>query len=181
MLPLSFYLALIDDKEDHNRFTVLYNEYWQDTWYVANKVLKDAQLSEEIVQETFIIVARKIADIDTDNPKRAKAYIATIAQHLAYEKAKERKNEIITKTGDILEEKYPVPINYEDKAIDISRRRDFIECAKKLDKKFFVVIKLRADGHSFKEIGDTLSITDNTAKQRYHRGIKKILEMMGEI
>ena len=180
MLSLAVLLDLIDDQEDRNKFDVLMNKYWKDAWYVANRVLNDKHLAEDIVQDTFEIVARKIKTINTDIPRKTKSYITTIAEHLAYDKLEERNNTIIFSVEDIIEDNYSISIDIESLLMDSSRRDDVLSAARSLDKFYSTPLLLYFDNLPHKEIAEILKISENAARQRVHRAKIKVLKILGE-
>jgi RNA polymerase sigma-70 factor (family 1) len=46
-------------KGDEPAFTHIYNHYWDKLYYIAHKLLKDADAAEEIVQEVFLTLWKK--------------------------------------------------------------------------------------------------------------------------
>ncbi len=47
------YLSMIELEEDKNKFEQLYITYKQTMFYVANRILKDEYLSEDVVHQAF--------------------------------------------------------------------------------------------------------------------------------
>ena len=56
-----FFLTLLDDPEEQQKFTEIYYQYRHFLWYVANQKLQDAHLAEDAVQETFLKAYRSLA------------------------------------------------------------------------------------------------------------------------
>lgn len=47
------YLAMIELEEDRHKFEKLYITYKQTMFYVANRILRDKYLSEDVVHQAF--------------------------------------------------------------------------------------------------------------------------------
>ncbi|GHV34472.1 hypothetical protein FACS18949_10590 [Clostridia bacterium] len=54
---LAFYLTMIPE-EDREDFTDLYNRYEKRMLYIARQRTGDEHLAEDVVQETFLIIAK---------------------------------------------------------------------------------------------------------------------------
>ena len=68
-----FFLTLLDDPEEQQKFTEIYYQYRHFLWYVANQKLQDAHLAEDAVQEAFLALTRhmdKIEDVHSDRARR---------------------------------------------------------------------------------------------------------------
>jgi RNA polymerase sigma-70 factor (family 1) len=68
-------------KGDETAFTHIYNAYWDKLYYIANRLLKDSNAAEEIVQEVFLTLWKKkeTLTIDSINP-----YLAAMTRYAVY-------------------------------------------------------------------------------------------------
>lgn len=48
------YLTMIDSEEDKSKFEKLYLTYRQTMFYVANRIIKDEYIAEDIVHQSFL-------------------------------------------------------------------------------------------------------------------------------
>lgn len=76
--PLSYYLALIEDARDQNKFEYLYNTYHKQMYYAAYRILKDSQYAEDAVHEAFLRLARNISKVDDETSKETKNFVMLI-------------------------------------------------------------------------------------------------------
>ena len=64
---LTFYLSLIEDHQYDSKFERVYTKYEKLMFAVTLEVTKNFYDAEEALDDAFIIVAKKIADIREDN------------------------------------------------------------------------------------------------------------------
>lgn len=72
-----FFLTLLDDPEEQQKFTEIYYQYRHFLWYVANQKLQDAHLAEDAVQEAFLALTRHMDKIEDVHSDRARNFLAT--------------------------------------------------------------------------------------------------------
>ncbi len=58
-----FYLLLLDSYEDKSKFEQLYIAYRDLMYYVAYKILRDAQQSEDAVHTAFLKIIKRFSDL----------------------------------------------------------------------------------------------------------------------
>lgn len=78
-----FFLTLLDDPEEQQKFTEIYYQYRHFLWYVANQKLQDAHLAEDAVQEAFLALTRHMDKIEDVHSDRARNFLATIVRSKA--------------------------------------------------------------------------------------------------
>ena len=88
---LSYYLALIDNAEDQNKFEYLYNHYQKQMYYTAKKILNDAFIAEDAVHEAFVKIARNMNKIDDETSDRTKAFVMIVTENAAKDVYRKRK------------------------------------------------------------------------------------------
>lgn len=86
------FCAMIDSDEDKLTFEQLYQKYKNLVYYIANERLKDTHLSEDVVQDTFIQIAKNMEKFQDVSSKRTKNLIACIANGKAIDLIRSRKN-----------------------------------------------------------------------------------------
>ena len=69
------YLNIIQSRSDRDKFEDLYSTYKQTMFYVANKIIKDQYLSEDIVHQAFL---RIIDNLDKINEIKCHKTLLTI-------------------------------------------------------------------------------------------------------
>lgn len=90
---LGYYLTLIEEEEDRSKFERLYHAQRHNMLYVAQQVLSDRALAEDVVQEAFLRLTRCLHKIDDPTSHKTKAFVVIITKRLAinvYNKRKQR-------------------------------------------------------------------------------------------
>jgi RNA polymerase sigma-70 factor (ECF subfamily) len=77
------FLSMIDTEEDRDKFIMIYNKYKSLLFYVANNILADPSLSEDVVHQAFIKIIENLDKIENINCHKTKSYIVTIVKHCA--------------------------------------------------------------------------------------------------
>ena len=152
----------------------IYKEYAKTVYYFLYSYTKDADLSEEITQETFV---RAIKSINRYNGKcKMSVWLCQIAKHVLYQKyyknKKENSIELRNNQEIIIESAENIVITTENKK-EIYKSIQVLEVLTK------EVIYLRLTGElSFKEIGEILNKTENWARVTFFRGKSKIIRSL---
>ncbi|WP_173003048.1 RNA polymerase sigma factor [Chitinophaga sp. SYP-B3965] len=73
-------LALLKDG-DETAFTEIYNHYWEPLYFMAHKRLQSAQDAEEIVQQVFLTLWQKRADLSIQS---LPFYLAAMVRYAIY-------------------------------------------------------------------------------------------------
>lgn len=85
---------MYDEKQKHDdEFIKIYMKYKTPVYFYVLSILKDAGLSEDIMQETFIKVRTNIYKYDSINNLRT--WIMKIARNLALNCLRDRKFELL--------------------------------------------------------------------------------------
>ena len=111
-----FFLTLLEDPEEQQKFTEIYYQYRHFLWYVANQKLQDAHLAEDAVQETFLALTRHLDKVEEVHSDRTRNFLATIVR---------------SKAVDILRKKLPeteLPEAYGEKQSGGARSCAFWAC-----------------------------------------------------
>lgn len=150
----------------------LYNKYANAIKNYIFCITKDIGLSEDIMQETFVVAINQINNFRGDC--EISVWLFSIAKKILYKKTKKSNiNSIISidefeiADNKILEEEYI----YKDNKLKL------FEALQKLDSNTREVIYLRLTGDlTFKEIGKILNKTENWAKVTFFRGKQKLIK-----
>ncbi len=135
-------------------------------------ITKDIELSEEIMQETFVVAIKQINKFRGDC--KISVWLCSIAKKILYKKTK--KNDL-KQTICIDELKIADSENVEEKCISNNNKLKLYETLQKLDADTREVIYLRLTGElTFEEIGKILHRTENWARVTFFRGKQKIIK-----
>ena len=171
-----FFLTLLDDQEEQQKFTEIYYQYRHFLWYVANQKLQDAHLAEDAVQETFLALTRHLDKVEEVQSDRTRNFLATIVR---------------SKAVDILRKKMPeteLPDTYGenqgsgdmlDQYLTKENYHRLVSCVLELDDTYRTVFEYKYMYQmSDAEIGDILGISAKNVNVRYFRARKKLQDMI---
>lgn len=175
---LGFYLALIDEPGDKEKFIEIYNTYNTFMFKVAMSVLHNEALAHETVQDCLLKIAATITDFPTLRSKKARAFVVIMVRNKSLDNLKlehnDKKEPIDTEetvSDDIISE-IMSDIGYKQLVTEIL----------KLDIIYRDILALRLIyEYSIDEICSLLDISENTAKSRIYRGRKILKERLEEI
>ena len=154
-------------------FDELYKTYYRQVFLYLLDLCKDPDLAEEITQETFFKVLKKI---DTFEGKCSMVtWMLQIAKNTFYNHCKKKKHFSTEECGDI-----PAKDNPENEAIDRDTAREIHLVLHKLEEPYKEVFWMRTFGElSFKEIGTIHGKTESWARVTFYRAKQKIKEALG--
>ncbi|WP_298352016.1 sigma-70 family RNA polymerase sigma factor [uncultured Dokdonia sp.] len=164
-------------QKDAMSFEKIYELYSESLFGVINSILHDKELSEEVLQDTFVKIWN---NSDRYNPKKGRffTWMLNIARNSAIDKTRskafknQRKNHTAEYFVDILEARGS--FNTSVDAIGIQKFVDVLEplCKKIIHFLFF-------KGYTQKETAEELEIPLGTVKTRNRICIKKLRDIVG--
>jgi len=169
------YLSIIESEEDKSKFEQLYITYRQTMFYVANRILRDEYLSEDVVHQAFLRIIDNLSKIDKIDCHKTKGFIVIIVEHIAIDFYRKRKREN--------------SISFDEVGIyieDVKNKSKFIlneieEAILKLPINYSIVLRLKySQGYTNKEISEILRISEENVRQRLVRGRNKLRESLSE-
>lgn len=153
-------------------FDKLYKTYYRQVFLYLLDLCKDPDLAEEITQETFFKVLKKI---DTFEGKSSiGTWMLQIAKNNFYNYCKKKKFENVEDWESI-----PAKDNPEKQVLDRDVAREIHLILHKLEEPYKEVFWMRIFGElSFREIGAIHGKTESWARVTYYRAKQKIKEEM---
>ena len=152
----------------------LYEEYFNSVYKYLLCLTHDANLSEELTQETFCKAIEKIHTFKGNC--KVSVWLCQIAKNLLineYNKSKKYHN-VPDEELVLLEDN----IKVEDTVILNNEKINLYKKMQKLDNNSKEVVYLRITGElSFKEIGNILNKSENWARVTFYRARKKLEEV----
>ncbi|MFM1653269.1 RNA polymerase sigma factor [Brevibacillus sp. B_LB10_24] len=153
----------------------IYTEYFQTVYKYLFCLTRDANLSEELTQETFYQALKTVKNFR--GQCKISVWLCQIAKHLWFKYWKKR-NKLDNFPLD--ESEFTLSLSITEKAIDeILMKEEKTELYRKiqgLDEQTKEVMLLRITGGlSFREIGDILSRNETWARVTFYRGKQKLL------
>jgi len=150
----------------------LYTEYFQTVFKYLFCLTFDADLSEELTQETFYQAIKTYDNFRGDC--KVSVWLCQIAKHLWYKECKKRKrntSEQIDELADRLESKEQV----ESLILTNESKMELFHKLQGFDEKTREVMYLRFTGElSFKEIGEILNKNETWARVTFYRVKQKL-------
>lgn len=147
----------------------LYKEYGKIVHHFLLSVCHDAQLAEELTQETFLQAFLSLERFD--GSCKISVWLCQIAKHLWYQRLRKQQNAPLP----LDEAEEPAVPSAEDSALVRQDQLDLLRQIHALPSEPREVLYLRAfGGLSFREIGDVMGRTENWARVTFYRGKEKL-------
>ncbi|MCA1056115.1 RNA polymerase sigma factor [Rossellomorea aquimaris] len=158
-------------------FEDVYHQFHRLIYHIAYKLTKDAHLSEDIVQETFMKAYRKwdtLIDF-----RKIQAWLSCIANRTAIDfirKESKRREDPVDDHGDYDSPFIAHSCGMVESELDLHLLEEEIEAGiRMLPASQQEVLRLKAiQGLSDKEIAQKLDLNPATVKTRYHRARKQL-------
>lgn len=163
---LAFYLALIDEEEDKQKFEKIYNKYRILMFSTAKTIFTDDRIAEEAVQEAFIKIAKNINQIEEIEGHKTRNFTVIITKNTCLDMLeKEKRHSGIASFEDVRE--LDASEDFDFNNID---KREFLNIIKGLseDDRNIILLKFY---HSYKEkeIAELLGISYSAMRKRMQR------------
>lgn len=154
---------------DRSAFKLLYTRYLNNLYRYAFLMCNNKETSEEIVQELFVKVWEKRADLTRVNSIKAYLYRCTKNMLLDYV----RKQQMESRIYDLLQQSTPSSATDCDNRVIHSQYYSLIrEAIQQLPKKRRQIVEMRTyDELSLDEIAANLSISKSVVKKQLYQGI----------
>ncbi len=172
---LSFYLTLIDEPSDKEKFTEIYEHYKGMMMQKAMSILHNSALAEEAVQESFVKIAKNIFKISSPICSKTASFIVIIVRNTSYDiLRREKPDRNVSLDEEISAENIEMPdINEVLSTVGINF---ILEVINGMDDKYRDALSLKyLYGYSNSEIAKLIGITEKNAEMRIYRA-KAILK-----
>ncbi len=165
---ITLYLMEIEEKEDKFKFEKIYYKYRKLMKYIAFDILKDEQLAEDAVQESFIRLTRHLNRIEEVDSYKTKAFIILIIKSAAIDLSRKEKKQYLEVLHENLEN-FSTSVTVEDNI-------ETNEIAAKINELPIIyrdILQLKVYHNlSDKEIADVLKISNSAVRKRLERARK---------
>ena len=157
---------------DRKAFVRLVERYQAMTSAITLSILREATCSEDAAQDAFITAWKKLATLR--EPAQFRPWLAAIARNRALEKLRKRRVELPLEEEQFSAESAPGPD-------EILSHRDDLEFALRVidslpEKYRTPLILFYREDQSIKLVAESLGLSEDTVKQRLHRGRKALRE-----
>ena len=177
-LSSSVPVCMTDYKTDQEKLSELYELYFHSLWYAAFGYLKDPQLAEDMVQETFIKVSEHLSNIKDVHSKMTKYFLITITRNKCIDYIRKR-----NRTPETLMENQEYPPEYDNLPLDHVIQQETVDeltrTVDSLDDTYRIPLKLRyINGLSNLEISRYTGLSVNLVAVRINRAKKMLKERL---
>lgn len=149
----------------------IYRDYANTVYKFLLSQCRDADLAEELTQETFYQAVRSVHRYD--GSCKLSVWLCQIAKHLWYQYLRRKEKAPQALSEDIV---LPAP-SAEDDVLAHQGHLELLRAIHALPEQTREVVYLRLFGDlSFREIGDVLGKTENWARVTFYRGKEKLKE-----
>ncbi len=151
----------------------LYKDYCQTVFKYLFCLTHEADLSEELAQETFYQALKTYSNFRDDC--KISTWLCQIAKHLWLKEYEKRKRYTLDSV-DKISENTPAKDNVEYEVLTGESKIELYQRLQCLDEKTREVMYLRLTGDlNFREIGDILKKNETWARVTFYRGKQKLI------
>lgn len=161
--------------DDHLAYREIYDRYWDKLYYIAHRLLKSQEGTEEVVQDTFVLLWTKRLTLDIQS---LGVYLAAIVRYEVYRYlAKDKKD----KTREALYQSERTEFTSFDADIENKLLLEFIsELSNKLPEKCRLVFQyVKLQDKSLSDVAEELNISQKTAEAHLTKALKTIRGNVG--
>lgn len=152
----------------------LYNDYFQTVFKYLFCMTHDADLSEELAQETFYQAIKTYDNFRGDC--KISTWLCQIAKHLLFKEHEKRKR-YASNPIDEISDSLPAKDNVEGSVLANESKVALYQKLQNLDETTREVMYLRLTGDlSFRGIGDILKKNETWARVTFYRGKQKLMK-----
>lgn len=163
---LVFYLNLLENQQDKNKFEEVYYKYKDLMLYVAFDVLKDTSLAEDAVQSVFLKIVMDFKNFKFDDEQKTKSFIVIATKNAAISMYRKRKHELFLD----FEKEIENGKNIIDNLSEMIEAKLVAEEINNLPEKYKDILVLKFfNGCNYEEISKILNISKTTARKRIER------------
>jgi len=152
----------------------LFAVHYKDVYHYLYSLSRDASLSEDLAQEVFVEVVKSIATFRGD--ANIKTWLFSIARNKWYSYLRKKHRQIETEAlTEFMESPDPTP-EEQYHARELAER--ITQLLEKEPERTQKIVMMRLEGLSFFEIGETVGISENSARVIDFRAKTKIRQIL---
>jgi RNA polymerase sigma-70 factor (ECF subfamily) len=146
---------------DRDAFEVLFEHYERPLRYFINRLLDNSELTEDIFQDTWLTVIRRIHGLKEVDA--FPAWLYRIARNKVYQQLRKKKNALI------LDENITIENHIEDDVFSVEDAAKIHRCLKELPLEYREVLMLRfLEQMSYQQIAQVLNCKLGTVRSRIY-------------
>ena len=165
------YLAAMETESDRTKFETIYLAYRGLMYHVAYYILKNPQDAEDVVHQSFVKLAERMADIPDGPCPRTRNLVVTVTERGAIDLYRSRQRHPEAELDEQALVSQPAP----------PTGGGLADAMASLPPRYREVLLLKYyNGYSAREIAGFLSATPDAVTQTLHRARKKLAEILEE-
>lgn len=166
---LAYFLAMLESKEDRQRFTDIYEQYHVQMENVAMRILAEKRDAEDAVQNAFVQVIQHFAKI-SEIPRRGLPFwLISIVKNEALIIRRKRNRVVLLENWE----------SVANAARDVSNYAELVDLFTLLPDTYRTVLEMKIlFGYSDKEISGKLGISETAVSTRAGRGRALLRDIM---
>lgn len=174
---LLFYLSLIEDSSQHDKFEEIYHRYRWLMFSTAKEILKSKELAEEATQEAFIKIAKIVNTIEDAYSYKTKNYVVLITRNVCLDVLDKEKRHMGLLNLD--DNEISDTVEYFD--LQTLEMQSIVEVIETLADEDRDIIQLRYFyNYSEKEIAQMLDFKYDAMRKRLQRAKNKLGKLLKE-
>ena len=172
-----YVLSQASGKGDMSAFTEVYDRHHRRVYAICLRMLKNTDEAEDLTQDVFIQLHRKIGSFRGDSAFTTWLHRLTVNQVLMHFRKQSVKKEKPTEDGDI-EESLTALGRYAD-PVDSNNRIDISEAIRDLPNGYRNVFTLHdIEGFEHEEVARILGVSVGTSKSQLHKARIKLRKLL---
>lgn len=177
---LSIILSSVDmNTDEKNKFEIIYYRYKNALYHQAISIVKNETDAEDVLQESFIKIARNIKLIKDINSKETVSFLLVITKNTAYDYI--RKSSKITELS-LSETELNIDESAMDNLISNIEYKEIVSVIKNIPSPYNEVLYLHfVKDYSIKKTARLLDKKTATVKMQLVRGKKILIDKLSEV
>ncbi|NYB73216.1 RNA polymerase sigma factor [Sedimentibacter hydroxybenzoicus DSM 7310] len=175
-----FYLSLIDNQEDKDKFEYIYTNFRHTMLYEAKYILRDEDMAEDAVHEAFIKIIKNISKISTENRNRLRSLLVLIVKQKSIDmirKNEKEETDYVENIEKIQDENEEIHDEVLDKVLSIHGVRHMMGIIAELEDAYKIPLELKLfHEYSNKEIAEILDLSEGHVRIRIFRARQQIIK-----
>lgn len=182
MFPISLYVCAIENAEERDTLTWIYENLLNVMLATAKKYVGVYQVEEGVVHNAILKIMDHLDGIDRSNMPRSRSYVCCIVKSCAIDwlRKNKRQTEVDTEEEDFdreSEEMLPLDILVTNEGYE-----KLVNCIRSLPDTYRMVCELKfLHGMKEREIAQILQITEKNVSVRIVRGRRKLIQSVTEV
>lgn len=182
MFPISLYVCAIENAEERDTLTWIYENLLNVMLATAKKYVGVYQVEEGVVHNAILKIMDHLDGIDRSNMPRSRSYVCCIVKSCAIDwlRKNKRQTEVDTEEEDFdRESEEPLPL---DILVTNEGYEKLVNCIRSLPDTYRMVCELKfLHGMKEREIAQILQITEKNVSVRIVRGRQKLIQSVTEV